>query len=61
MARHPGGGHQQTLGADKNHNAKGFVAERWRIGVTPYLVQISALPGCLQGVSTGPNASNQAF
>lgn len=31
--------HQKTIGADKNYDTKGFVAEMWRIGATPHVAQ----------------------
>jgi hypothetical protein len=35
MAADLDGAHQATLGADKNDDTKGFVAEMRHIGVTP--------------------------
>jgi hypothetical protein len=37
-ADHPGA-HQKTIGADKNLDTRGFVAEMRRIGVTPHIDQ----------------------
>ena len=37
--------HQKTLGADKNYDTKGFVAEMRRIGVTPHVAQNTARSG----------------
>jgi hypothetical protein len=37
--------HQKTLGADKNYDTKGLVAELRRIGVTPHVAQNTARPG----------------
>ena len=39
------GAHQKTLGADKNYDTKGMVAELRRIGVTPHLAQNNSRPG----------------
>ena len=39
------GAHQKTIGADKNYDTKGFVAEMRRIGVTPHVAQNTARPG----------------
>jgi hypothetical protein len=36
------GAHQKTLGADKVYDAKGFVADMRRIGVTPHVAQNTA-------------------
>ncbi len=36
------GAHQKTLGADKNNDTKGFVAEMRRLGVTPHVAQNTA-------------------
>jgi IS5 family transposase len=45
MAADLAGAHQKTIGADKNYDTKGFVAEMRRIGVTPHVVQNTARPG----------------
>ena len=45
MAADRAGAHQKTIGADKNYDTKGFVAEMRRIGVTPHVAQNSARPG----------------
>ena len=45
MAADRPGAHQKTIGADKNFDTKGFVAEMRRIGVTPHVVQNTARPG----------------
>ncbi|MBD2549877.1 transposase, partial [Microcystis elabens FACHB-917] len=39
MAEGLAGAHQKTLGADKNDDTKGFVAEMRRLGVTPHVAQ----------------------
>ena len=39
------GAHQKTVGADKNYDTKGFVAEMRRIGVTPHVAQNTARSG----------------
>jgi transposase len=39
------GAHKKTLGADKNYDTKGMVAELRRIGVTPHVAQNTARPG----------------
>jgi len=44
MAADRPGAHKKTLGADKNYDTKGFVAEMRRIGVTPHVAQITARP-----------------
>ena len=31
------GAHQKTIGADKNYDTRGFVAEMRRMGVTPHV------------------------
>ncbi len=41
----PHGAHQKTIGADKNYDTKGFVAEMRRIGVTPHVAQNTSRPG----------------
>lgn len=45
MAADVPGAHQKTLGADKNYDTKGFVAEMRRIGVTPHVAQNTSRPG----------------
>jgi IS5 family transposase len=45
MAADLAGAHQKTIGADKNYDTKGFVAEMRRIGVTPHVAQNTARPG----------------
>ena len=45
MAADLAGAHQKTLGADKNYDTKGFVAEMRRIGVTPHMAQNTARRG----------------
>ena len=45
MAAELSGAHQNTIGADKNDDTKGFVAEVRRLGVTPHGVQNTARPG----------------
>ena len=45
MAADCSGAHQKTIGADKNDDTKGFVAEMRRIGVTPHGAQNTARPG----------------
>lgn len=39
------GTHQKTIGADKNDDPKGFVAEMHRIGFTPHVAQNTARSG----------------
>ena len=39
------GAHQKTIGADKNDDTKGFVAEMRRISVTPHVAQNTGRPG----------------
>lgn len=45
MATGLAGAHQKTLGADKNYDTRGFVAEMCRIGVTPHVAQNTAVLG----------------
>jgi transposase len=45
MAADRPGAHQKTIGADKNYDTKGFVAEMRRIGATPHVVQTTARLG----------------
>ena len=64
MAAGLAGAHQKTLGADKNYDTRGFVAEMRRIGVTPHVAQNTAQPGggsCMnrwlpRGVAIGPRS-----
>ncbi len=37
--------HQKTIGADKNYDTKGFIADMRRIGVTPQVAQNTARSG----------------
>jgi len=39
MAADLAGAHQKTIGADKNYDTRGFVAEMRRIGVTPHVAR----------------------
>jgi hypothetical protein len=41
------GAYQQSIGADKDYDIKGFVAEVNRIVVTPHLAQSISMPGIL--------------
>jgi hypothetical protein len=45
MAADRPGAHQKTIGADKNYDTRGFVAEMRRIGVTPHVAQNIARSG----------------
>jgi transposase len=45
MAADLAGAHQKTIGADKNYDTKGFVAEMRRLGVTPHVAQNTARSG----------------
>jgi len=45
MAADIPGAHKKTLGADKNYDTKGMVAELRRIGVTPHVAQNTNRPG----------------
>jgi len=45
MAADLAAAHQKTIGADKNYDTKGFVAEMRRIGVTPHVAQNTGRPG----------------
>ncbi len=45
MAAELSGVHQKTIGADKNYDTKGFVAEMRRLGVTPHVAQNTARSG----------------
>ena len=45
MAADIPGAHQKTLGADKNYETRGMVAELRRIGVTPHVAQNTARSG----------------
>jgi hypothetical protein len=46
---------QKTIGADKNYDTRGFVAEMRRIGVTPHVAQNTARAGgsAIDGRTTG--------
>jgi len=39
------GAHQKTIGADKNYDTRGFVAQMRHIGVTPHVAQNTSRPG----------------
>jgi hypothetical protein len=39
------GARKKTMGADKNYDTKGFVAEMRRLGVTPHVAQNTARSG----------------
>jgi hypothetical protein len=45
MASDRPGAHQKTIGADKNYDTRGFVAEMRRLGVTPHVAQNTARSG----------------
>ncbi len=45
MAADCTGAHQKTIGADKNYDTKGFVAEMRRLGVTPHVAQNTTRSG----------------
>jgi hypothetical protein len=45
MAPDRPGAHQKTIGADKNYDTRGFVAEIRRIGITSYVAQNTARSG----------------
>jgi hypothetical protein len=45
MAADIPGAHKKTLGADKNYDTKGMVAELRRIGVKPHVDQNTSRPG----------------
>jgi hypothetical protein len=45
MAAECPGAHQKTIGADKNYETRGFLAQMHRIGVTPHVAQNSARSG----------------
>jgi len=45
MAADIPGAHQKTIGADKNNDTKGMVAELRRIGVTPHVAQNTSRSG----------------
>jgi transposase len=45
MAADLPGRHQKTIGADKNYDTRGFVAEMRRIGVTPHVAQNAGRSG----------------
>jgi transposase len=44
------GAHQKTLGADKNYDTRGFVAQMRQLGVTPHVAQNTARPAASQQV-----------
>ena len=45
MAADVSGAHKKTIGADKNVDTRGFVAEMRRIGMTPHVAQNTSRPG----------------
>jgi hypothetical protein len=45
LAANRTGAHHKTIGADKNYDTRGFVAEMRRIGVTPHVAQNTARSG----------------
>jgi len=45
MATDRPGAHQKTIGADKNYDTRGFVAQMRHIGVTPHVAQNTSRPG----------------
>jgi len=45
MAANLPGAHKKTLGADKNDDTRGFVAEMRRIDVMPHVAYNTAHPG----------------
>jgi hypothetical protein len=45
MAEDLASSHQKTIGAEKNYDTKGFVAEMRRISVTPHVAQNTARSG----------------
>jgi hypothetical protein len=45
MAADRPGANQKTIGADKNYDTRGFVAEMRRIAVTPHVAQNTSRPG----------------
>jgi hypothetical protein len=45
MAAGRPGARRKTIGADKNYDTKGFVAEMRRLGVTPHVAQNTARSG----------------
>ncbi len=53
MTADPPGAHQKTIGADKNYDTKGFVAEMRRIALTPHFAQNTT---CHQGYAKSINA-----
>ncbi len=54
MAADLAGAHQKTIGADKNDDTRGFVAEMRRIGVTPHVARNTARQGgsAIDGLTT---------
>jgi hypothetical protein len=45
MAADRPGAHHKTIGADKNYDTSGYVAEMRRIGVTPHVAENTSRPG----------------
>ena len=45
MAADVSGAHKKTIGADKNYDTRGFVAEMRRIGMTPHVAQNTSRSG----------------
>jgi len=45
MAADVSGAHRKTIGADKNDDTRGFVAEMRRIGMTPHVAQNTSRSG----------------
>jgi hypothetical protein len=45
MAADLSGRHQKTIGADRNFDTRGFVADMRRLGVTPHVFQNSGRSG----------------
>lgn len=54
MAADRPGAHQKPMAADKNYDAKSFVAEMRRIAVTPHVAQNSSRPGGLLSMAAPP-------
>ena len=54
MAADLAGAHQKTIGADKNYDTKGFVAEMRRIGVTPHVAQNTLAPVVQRSMAVHP-------
>ena len=59
MAVDRAGAHQKTIGADKNYDTKGFVAEIRRIGVNPHVAQNTARSG--GSAIDGPTTRHEGF